>query len=224
MRLVVSQQEVRTAIRKKPGFYRYLPLYISISPFYILFAIFGLFPVAFSLYLAFQKWDGIGTMQFVGWNQFAYLLSDRYFWLSLVNTLEIWLLATLPMLALGLIFAFLLGFVARWRLFYQIIYLLPHVTSVVAITIIFGSLFGNHFGLLNALLNGLGLHSIAWLNNPLGIKVAIATMIAWRGTGYYALIYLAGLQGIPSVLYEAARIDGARTWHIFWHITLPLLR
>jgi cellobiose transport system permease protein len=203
---------------------RYLPLYISISPFYILFAIFGLFPVLFSLYLSFQRWDGIGQMKYVGWNQFLYLLTDMNFWQAVVNTLEIWLMATIPMLCIALVLAFLLNAVSRYKFLYQIAYFLPNVTSLVAIAIIFGSLFGNQYGLLNDLLQALGLPRVAWLTSPVGIKVAIAAMIIWQYTGYNAIIYLAGLQSIPKVLYEAARIDGANSRQIFFHITTPLLR
>lgn len=224
MRIAISQQGTRAVSRKRLDIAHYLPLYLSIAPFYLLFIVFGLFPLLFSLYLAFHKWDGIGPMQSVGWNQFAYLLSDGYFWQSLLNTVEIWLLSTIPMLALGLVMAFVLSLVARARLFYQISFLLPHVTSMVAIAIIFGSLFGNRAGLLNALLAMSGLPGIEWLSNPWGIKITIATMIIWRGVGYCAIIYLAGLQSIPGALYEAARIDGAGAARIFWHITVPLLK
>jgi cellobiose transport system permease protein len=213
------------AQRRKPRkFSRYLPLYLSISPFYILFAIFGLFPIFFSLYLSFQKWDGIGTMKFVGLNQFTYLLTDPYFWQALVNTIEIWLLSMIPTQIVALLIAFLLSFSLRLKLFYQVAYLVPHVTSTVAITLIFSSIFGNHFGLLNGLLTLLKLHPVPWLNNPLGIKAVIAVIIIWRTVGYTAIIYLAGLQSIPGALYEAARIDGANAWQIFLRITIPLLR
>ncbi|WP_371873901.1 carbohydrate ABC transporter permease [Dictyobacter arantiisoli] len=202
-----------------------IPLYLSIAPFYILFAIFGLFPLAFSLYLSFQKWDGIGTMQFVGLHQFTYLLTDAYFWQSIVNTLEIWLLANIPMLTVSVVLAFLLASpLVKLRSFYRIAFFLPHITSLVALAIIFSSLFSNQFGLLNALLTVLRLPRIAWLSDPWGIKIALAAMIFWRSLGYHALIFMAGLQNIPSVLYEAAQIDGATSRQIFARITLPLLR
>jgi cellobiose transport system permease protein len=203
---------------------KYLPLYLFIAPFYILFVVFKLFPILFSLFLSFQKWDGIGPMQFIGLNNFTYLLTDTHFWQAVGNTLIIWLMSTIPTLFLALVIAFLLNASIRLKFVYQIAFFLPHVTSIVAITIIFSSLFGNQFGLLNALLVVLGGNKIEWLNSPLGIQVAIASMIIWRGVGYTAIIYLAGLQSIPVVLYEAAQIDGARASQIFFHITIPLLR
>lgn len=107
---------------------------------------------------------------------------------------------------------------------YQIAYFIPNVTSLVAIAIIFSSIFGNQFGLLNALLQGLGLDRIEWLNTPWGIRIAIATMVVWRWTGYNAIIYLAGLQAIPGDLYEAAKLDGGSSWNLFKDVTVPLLR
>ncbi len=210
--------------RPRNNFSRYLPIYLSVSPFYILFAIFGLFPILFSLYLAFQKWDGIGVMKFVGLNQFTYLLTDPLFWQSLVNTLEIWLLSMIPIQLLALGLAFLLSASLRFKIFYQVAFLVPHVTSTVAIAIIFASIFSNHFGLLNGLLTLLHVPRVQWLSNPLDVKLVIALMIIWRGTGYSGIVYLAGLQSIPSALYEAARIDGANAWQAFLHITIPLLR
>lgn len=222
--VVVTRSGTARAKSRWQAVRRLLPFYIAISPFYILFAIFGLFPVLFSLYLSFQRWDGIGPMRFVGWNQFLYLLTDMHFWQAVVNTLEIWVMATIPMLCIALVLAFLLNATGRYRFLYQVAYFLPNVTSLVAIAIIFGSLFANQSGLLNMLLVALGLPKIAWLNSPFGIKTAIASMIIWQYTGYNAIIYLAGLQSIPKVLYEAARIDGAGAFQIFRYITTPMLR
>jgi len=200
-------------------------IYLFISPFYILFAIFGLFPVLFSLYLAFNKWDGIGKMRFTGLNQFRYLVTDAQFWKAIWNTLQIWVYSTIPMLFFALLIAFLLNAAfLKYRTLYRIAYFLPNVTSIVAVAIVFGTLFGNKYGLLNFVLTSIGLAPIQWLSSAFWIKIAIASMVVWRWTGYNAIIYLAGLQSIPNVLYEAARIDGASTWQTFTRITVPLLR
>ena len=124
-------------------------------------------------------------MQYVGLNQFAYLLTDDYFWQAVGNTFAIWLLSVIPMLVLALVIAFLFSSPRlRFRRLYQVAYFLPNVTSVVAIAIIFGSVFGNNFGLLNAFLTAIGVHRFPWLNDPWGIKIAIASMVVWRWTGY----------------------------------------
>ncbi|SMF83169.1 carbohydrate ABC transporter membrane protein 1, CUT1 family (TC 3.A.1.1.-) [Paenibacillus uliginis N3/975] len=199
--------------------------YLAISPFYILFAVFGLFPIAFSMYLSFQKWDGIGVMTFNGLNNYQFMLTDPEFWSAVRNTLVIWIYSTIPMLCFALIIAFLLNasFV-RFRTFFRIGYFLPNVTSLVAVAIVFSTLFSNNYGLLNYFLNLIGLESVEWLNKTWGIQLAISIMIIWRWVGYNAIIYLAGLQSIPTVLYEAAKIDGATGIQAFFRITIPNLR
>lgn len=203
---------------------KYLPLYLSIAPYYLLFLLFGIIPTFFSLYLAFHKWDGIGSMHFIGFNNFLYLFSDPIFGQSILNTFEIWFLSTIPMLFLALLLAFSLNQCRRSKLLYQTAYFLPYITSTVAITVIFGSLFNPQYGLINTIASTLHLPPLQWLTEAWPMKSAIAAMVIWRWTGYNALIYMAGLQGIPTSLYEAARIDGAGTWSIFCKITIPLLR
>ena len=228
--MVVPNTAPASAVRKpQSGLWREMVkhrvIYLFISPFYILFAIFGLFPVIFSLYLAFNKWDGIGRMRFTGLNQFRYLLTDIQFWKAIWNTLEIWVYSTIPMLFFALVIAFLLNSVyLKYRTVYRVAYFLPNVTSIVAVAIIFNTLFGNNYGFLNFVLASIGLEPVEWLNSAFWIKIAIASMVVWRWTGYNAIIYLAGLQSIPSDLYEAARIDGASTAQTFFRITIPLLR
>ncbi|MFC7441722.1 carbohydrate ABC transporter permease [Laceyella putida] len=196
-------------------------LYLFISPFFI----FGLFPVLFSFYLAFHTWDGLGEMKFVGLRNFELLWFDPDFLTSVINTLIIWIESTVPQLILALVLAFLLNAAfIRFKNGLRAVYFLPNITSIVAVTIVFGSFFGTEYGLINAFFRQLGLEPIAWLNSPDWIKTAISVMVIWRWTGYNTIIYLAGLQSIPYDLYEAAKIDGANWRQIFTHITLPLLR
>lgn len=216
---------VRPGQMSRPKRFReYLPLYLAISPFYIIFAVFGIFPIGFSLYLAFHAWDGIGPMRYVGLEQFRYLLTDSDFWHSILVTFEIWVISTIPMLFIAMVIAVLLNTNVRLRGFYRIAYFIPNITSLVAIAIIFGSVFANSFGLTNAFLQAIGAGQISWLSDPWGIKVAIAAMVIWRWTGYNAIIYLAGLQAIPSDLFEAARIDGASAIQTFFRVTVPMMR
>ncbi|GAB3835152.1 carbohydrate ABC transporter permease [Kribbella italica] len=220
---VVSTQE--PAPSKPPNkFKQAFPQYVAVSPFFVLFAVFGAFPVFFSIWLSFHSWDGIGQMTWVGLEQYSYLLTDPTFWKSITNTLIIWVLSTVPMLLLALVIANSLHNATRFRSFYRIAYFIPNITSVVAVTMVFGSVFSNNFGLLNAFLTSIGLDKIEWLSQPWGIKIAIATIVAWRWTGYNAIIFLAGLQAISSDIYEAAKVDGASSRQQFWQITVPLLR
>lgn len=200
------------------------PQYLAISPFYLLFTVFLLGPTLFSLYLAFHRWDGIGEMQYVGLDQFRYLIDDGTFWLSVRNTLVIWVLSTVPMLFLALVLAALLNSTKRLVGFYRVALFIPNITSVVAVAIVFGALFANNSGLVNITLQGIGLSGVPWLTDPWAIKVVIAMLMTWQWTGYNALIYLAGMQSIPSELYEAAKIDGAGPVRAFFSVTVPMLR
>lgn len=212
------------AVASKPGWRTYLPMYVSVAPYFIVFLAFGIIPVFFSLYLAFQKWDGIGNMTFTGFSNFAYALTDPVFGQSIVNTFEIWIISTIPMLVIALLLAYVLNMRKRSKFAYQVAFFLPNVTSTVAITLIFGSLFGPQYGLINLSLNALHLPAVQWLTDAWPMKWAVALMVIWQWTGYNALVYTAGLQSIPVDLYEAARLDGANTWGVFYYVTLPLLR
>jgi cellobiose transport system permease protein len=200
------------------------PQYLAISPFFLIFGVFGLFPVLFSLFLAFQRWDGLGEMEFVGLQQFQFLLADSTFWLSMGNTFIIWFISTVPMLFMALVIASMLNSTVRFTSFYRIAYFIPNVTSLVAMAIFFGAVFSTNFGLVNAFLQSIGLPTVKWLSDPLGMKIAVASVMTWQWTGYNAIIYLAGLQTIPTELYEAAKVDGAGPVQIFFRITVPMLR
>jgi len=163
-------------------------------------------------------------MKWVGLEQYHYLLTDATFWKTIGNTLIIWVLSTVPMLLLALVIANALHNATRLRTFYRIAYFIPNVTSVVAITLVFGSIFSNNFGLLNAFLQSIGVGQVEWLTSPWGIKIAIATIVTWRWVGYNAIIYLAGLQAISADVYEAAKVDGASPRQTFWRITVPMMR
>jgi len=213
----------RRAVRRT-GVVAYWRQYLAISPFFLVFVGFNLIPVFFTLYLAFQRWDGLGDMQFVGLAQFKFLVHDPTFWLSVRNTIIIWVLGTFPMLFVAMIIAVLLNAGVRFTPFYRIAYFLPNVTSLVAVALFFFAIFSSSNGLVNAVLHLLHLPQVQWLQNPFAIKVVIALLMSWQWTGYNAIIYLAGLQTIPTQLYEAARVDGAGPVRIFRHITIPLMR
>jgi multiple sugar transport system permease protein len=220
---------------------RYAP-YFFISPFFILFAVFGLFPIVFSIYLSFQLWNpiqGLGTMQYVGFENYAFLLEDPWFWRSLYNTLWIAVVSGLPqhLIAIPLAFALVMG-VRRLRHQLTAIYFLPYITSAVAISLVFQTIFGTQFGILNQallylanapwsawLFGGLAEHlPVNWLGRAPNIKPAISILVVWQFFGFNVVLYTAGLATIPKDYYEAAQIDGASLMQSFWHITLPLLR
>ncbi|QTN00457.1 ABC transporter permease subunit [Sediminibacillus dalangtanensis] len=200
--------------------------YLYISPFYLLFAVFGLFPMLFSFYLGFQKWNGLGEMEFVGLQNFRFVLSDPIFWKSLFNTAAIGIIGTLPQLIIGIILAYALNSaLLKFKSFFRVSIFMPYVTSTVAVAIVFGVMFNSQdFGLVNVVLNWLGFDSVSWSTSEWGVKIAISTMVFWRWVGYNTIIYLAGLQGIPNDLYEAAKIDGASIRQQIQYITIPMLK
>lgn len=210
--------------KRKQKLRQTLPLYVAISPFYVLFAIFGLFPILFSIVLSLTDWDGMGEISFVGLAQYQFLLTDGRFWNAVGNTFIIWFLSTIPMLFFAMVIAFLLHQNIRFTKFYRVAFFLPNVTSMVAMAIVFGSVFSDTFGLVNSALTALGLDTVPWLSSPWGIKITIAMMVIWRFTGYNAIIYLAGLQSIPTDLYDAAKVDGANLRQVFFRITVPMMR
>jgi cellobiose transport system permease protein len=200
--------------------------YLFISPFFLLFAVFGAFPVFFSFYLAFQKWNGLGEMTFVGFQNFTFIFTDPLFWKSIYNTILIGLMGTVPQLMVALVLAVALNSaIIKFKSFFRIAYFVPNVTSIVAVAIVFTVLFsGQEGGLVNATIGLFGFSPVNWQTSEWGVKIAIATMVFWRWVGYNSIIFLAGLQSIPKDLYEAAEIDGAKKWQQFLFITVPLLK
>jgi cellobiose transport system permease protein len=180
--------------------------------------------MASTILLAFQKWDGFNPRQTVGLQNFSFLIQDSTFWLALKNTIELFFMSTVPTLAIALVLAVMLNSAVRFSSVYRIAYFIPNITSLVAAAIFFAAVFSTNFGLINAGLRSLGIPTQDWLGQPLGIKVAISTMIVWQWAGYNTIIYLAGLQAIPREQYEAAKVDGAGAVRTFFSITLPQLR
>lgn len=200
--------------------------YLFISPFFILFGIFGVFPLLFTAFLSFHRWNMLGEREFIGFRNYQLLfIDDPLFWQALGNTFSIWILSTIPQLVAALVIAFLLNqaFLKGKSLFRLGIFM-PNVTSVVAVAIVFSAMFGTQYGLVNYLISLLGFEPIHWRGSYFGTHIAISVMVMWRWVGYNAIIYLAGLQSISRDLYEAATIDGASKMQQLLYITVPLLR
>ena len=204
--------------------YRLAP-YAFISPFYILFGLFFLAPSLIALVLSLFRWDGINDPVFAGVINYGRMFNDRVFWQSVTNTSIYALASLLIVIPLALVLAVLLNAkTLRMRNLWRVLYFTPVVTSTVATTLVFQILYNQDSGLLNAPLIYLGLEPINWLGDRTWIKVAMIVLIAWRTTGLLTIYFLAGLQGIPQEMYEAASIDGATPVQRFLYITIPLLR
>jgi multiple sugar transport system permease protein len=195
------------------------------SPWVVSFALFGLFPFAFSLAASFTNYSPIRpkATQAVGLDNYARALGDPAFWSALANT-GIFVVGTIPFttgLALALALAVQPRF--RGRTLFRVGFFLPSVVSVVVLSLVFKGLYAPH-GTLNAVLGAIGLPTPQWLQDPSTALPAIMAMDVWSASGYYMIIFLAGLESIPRDLYEAASLEGAGRWTCFRRITLPLLR
>ena len=199
--------------------------YAYIAPFFAIFAVFGLFPFAFTFYVALFDWNPIGDQVFIGVDNFTRMFGDPRFWNAAGNTLSIWALSTIPQLLLALVLAHVLNNARlRFALFFRMSVLVPYITSVAATAIVFAQLFDRDYGLLNWLLGLVGIEPVDFVQSTWGSHVLIATMVMWRWFGYTTLLYLASLQAVPRSVFEAAAIDGAGPWQRFRHITVPSLR
>ena len=199
--------------------------YVYVAPFFLIFIAFGLFPLGYTAYVSLTDRNLLApTTHFLGLANYSALLHDSYFWNAVENTLAIWVLSTVPQLALALTLAHLLNTKLRARTLFRMGILLPQVTSLVAVALIFAQLFSRDYGLINYVLGLFGIHHVYWEAGRFSSWVALSVMVMWRWTGYNALIYLAAMQAIPDELYEAAAIDGARAWRQFLHVTVPMLR
>lgn len=203
---------------------RYAP-YLYVLPFFVLFGLFGAFPLVYTVWVSLFDWDFLAeTHTWIGLGNYTRLLEDYTFWNAVANTAQILVLATVPQLVLALLLAYALNQGVRWGTFWRMSALLPNITSVVAVTIVFGQLFGRDYGLVNWLLGLLDLGKVDWQAGKASSQIAIAVMIVWRWTGYTALIYLAAMQAVPRDLYAAAALDGASRFQQFRKITVPAIR
>ena len=212
--------------------------YVLISPFLLLFLVFGLFPLVFSFVLMFHMWDpvkGLGSMEFVGLDNLRFAIEDPLVWTSLGNTLWMAVASGLPQHLVAIPLAYLINEkLGPWRNAAMGAYFLPYITSTVAIAIMFSTLFSTDYGMVNAVLSELSRwpllnavlsdKNIDWLGNPETIKPVVSAVVFWRYLGFNVILYVAAMQSIPRDLYEAARMDGAKSWQQFFFITLPQLK
>jgi len=201
--------------------------YVFISPFYILFLIFGAFPVLYSIYLSFHKFKGLGELEFVGLKNFTFLFGPggNAFWQSLENGVILFVLYVPIMTFLALVIAMILNStIVKFFQGYRMMIFAPYVTSMIAAGFVFRLLLQQDGGLFNQLLEAVGLSGIPWLEHQWWARVSLSMLIIWGWLGYNMVIMLAGLQTIPRELTEAALIDGASPTQAFFRITIPLMR
>ena len=199
--------------------------YLFVAPFFVLFAVFGAYPLVYTAILSTRKNTLTGgDAGFVGLENYRKVLWDEHFWIVIFNTFGLFIVATVPQLVFALLIASWLNKKMRARTAIRMGVLIPNITSVAAVGIVFGLIFADRYGLANWLLDAVGMQTVEWRNSRWSSWTAIAFMVDWRWTGYNALIYLAAMQAIPKELYESASLDGASAARRFWRITVPLIQ
>lgn len=199
--------------------------YLYIAPFFILFAVVGLFPLVYTAYVSTHEWHLIGGQgEFVGLQNYTDVLQQPRFYTGLRNTFSIFILSAIPQLIAAIAIAAVLDANIRAKTFWRMGVLLPFVVAPVAVALIFSRAFADQSGMVNELLGFIGVEPIRWHADALASHVAIATMVNFRWTGYNTLILLAAMQAVPRDLYEAAILDGANRVRTFFSITVPMLR
>jgi multiple sugar transport system permease protein len=197
--------------------------YLMVLPYVLHVLIFLGYPLAFAFILIFHKWNIYTPMRWVGLGNIRLLLNDPLVWRALLNTLYFLLIHIPLQLAVALGLAELLNRRIRGRTFFRASYFLPFVISGVVVTILWQQLYATETGLINVLLQRAGLPKVGWLTDRRFAMPAIAIMATWKNVGLYVVLFLVGLQAIPSQLYEAAEMDGATGWQKFRLITIPML-
>lgn len=205
-----------------------LAVAIFLLPPLVLYGVAVLFPILQSLFLSMFKWDGITDMRFVGIDNYVKMLTrDDVFWTAFANAVGYLVICLVLQLGGALLIASLLTMLKRGRELVKTLYLLPAVISTVAIAFLFQRIYGlDPIGLLNQLLEWVGLGHLqqAWLSNTSTVLAAVSIPEGWRFTGLYMLIIYAALLAVPRELEEAARLDGASGWQVFWRIRFPYIR
>ncbi|MFK5889442.1 MAG: sugar ABC transporter permease [Flavobacteriaceae bacterium] len=197
--------------------------YLLVSPYVLFFLVFVAFPVLFSFYLTFHKWNVISPMEYSGLYNYEKMLNDRMFYKSLVNTLYFLLIHIPLQLVFSLGIAVLLNSKIRFSSFFRASFFLPVIVSGVVVTIMWQQLYGFNSGLINRLLTDIGLDRIGWLSTEKMAMPSIAIMATWKNVGLYIVLFLVGLQTIPKYYYEVADLEGATDWQKFRYITLPAI-
>lgn len=204
-------------------------IYPFLAPALILYSVFVLWPYGQAIYLSFTGWRGVSPLKpWVGLDNYQRLWNDERFIEAITRNLKILIVLPLVTIFIALLFAALFTSgdrAVRGAGFYRVVFFFPQVISTVIVGMLFTYVYNPNIGLLNGVLGAVGLDSLkrTWLGDPNLILWAIVAVAVWSGVGFYMVIYVAGMQSIPTSFYEAAILDGASRWRTFLDITFPLL-
>ncbi len=218
------QAATTRAVSKKKKWPAFSILFIL--PSFILYTLFVIYPTLNSFNLSFTNWDGVSdTIHYIGFDNFVEMFHSERVYNALKNTLIISISLVVLENILAIMLAMLVDQVKWFKNLFRSIFYFPVLLSGIVMGFVWAIIFNYNFGVINQLLERIGLESLKvdWLGSPKYALLAIIITTVWKGAGYYMIIYLAGLQGIPPELHEAAAIDGANGWQQFRHVTFPLL-
>lgn len=195
-----------------------------VAPNFIIFTVFTYWPILYSFYLSFHRWNFLTpAMQFVGARNYVRLLQDEVFWKVVANTFTY----TFSVVLIAQFLAFLLALALNQRVpgqpFFRTVAFTPHITTTAAAALVWVLLLDPKMGPLSLIYNALGVEGPRWLVSTTLALWAIIVVGIWKEIGFSSVFFLAGLQNINRDLYEAAMVDGASTWHLFRHITVPMM-
>lgn len=199
--------------------------YIFISPFYITFLLFFLWPLSFSFFMSFTDWRGVSPGNYVGFKNYISIFNDSAFQKALLNNIWYAIVIVIILLPTGLILSNILNSKkTKGRKVFRTIFITPIATSAIIVGIVFLLIYDSRTGILNWFLTNIGLPRINWLGNPAVTKPSVSILFMWRNLGLVMLYFLAGLQGIDEQIYDAAVVDGANSVQTFLYVTIPMLK
>lgn len=222
----VQQTEKKRRLGPRYSMYGYL----FVAPFFIIFLIFQLYPLVYSVYLGFTDFAGLGKDVSFTWENYAELFEDTRFWYSIYNTFLIWIINFIPQIVFAFLFAAIFTSVRlkmRGSGAFKVIYFLPNILTATSVAVLFASMFTFKTGILDQILKATGIISdpnYDLSSDPTGARIVVAFIQFWRYFGSTMLTLAAGMLGINPTLYEAATVDGASKSRMFFSITLPLIR
>lgn len=221
----IYQEGNASMVKKRSNLYRKEKIYgfLFILPPLIGFLLFTLYPALYSVYGSFTDWNGLGQMNFIGLDNYKTLFTDNFFYTSMYNTF--FLMIGIPIgLLLSLLLALGLNRKIPGTTAFRVIYYVPVISSLAAISILWQWAYNGDYGLVNQFLGLFGIKGPNWLANTATVKPAIILMTIWKGLGFSMLLYLAALQSVSRTYYEAAELDGASGFSMFRHITWPMVK
>lgn len=209
---------------KKEKLKRQIAPYLFVLPNFLIFFIFIVIPAFVGLYYSFTDYDGLSEMNFIGLENYKEVFHSSEYWKIFGNTFK-YAFAVVPLIFIcSLLIANLLIKEIKAKGLFRAIFYWPTMISAIIVGVTWKWIFGDSFGILNYLLESIGLEPVKWLSDPVFAKISVVVGTIWARIGFFMVIFMAGLQSIPTSYYEAAQMDGASKFRMFWSITLPLLK